>query len=135
MADSSIDDELFADNNDIPNPMGLGNGEGWDQNGGQSSRIHLDPPPQYTEMSEFSEFVQDNQVHVDSRYGYACVFLYRPFYFPGQTVRGFALLDAFNDIPAKEVMIRVKGREIPGKHGNKITKKLIKAPEVFHMES
>jgi hypothetical protein len=50
-------------------------------------------------------------------------------------VRGFALIDLFHDIPSREIMIRVKGREIPAKHGEKITKKLINEPDLFHMES
>jgi hypothetical protein len=32
-------------------------------------------------------------------------------------------------------MIRVKGREIPAKHGEKITKKLINEPDLFYLES
>jgi hypothetical protein len=32
-------------------------------------------------------------------------------------------------------MIRVKGREIPAKHGEKIAKKLVNEPDLFHMES
>ncbi len=91
--------------------------------------MYYDPPPAYasTETNpDFSAFVEEHKVAVDPRYGYVCVLLYRPFYFPGQTVRGFALIDAFNDIPLRDVFIRVKGRELPGKHGNRITKKLIK---------
>lgn len=95
-----------------------------------------DAPPSYVDNNpEFDEFIEDHNINMHQRFGYLCTFLYRPFYFPGQTVRGFALLDAFNEIPSKEVKIRVKGRELPGKHGNRITKKLIKAPEIFHMES
>lgn len=114
MADSSIDDDLFGDGNE---GAGAGSAENnWDV--GQSGSSKIEPPPPYIEGSEFSEFIQDHQVQVDSRYGYACVMLYRPFYFPGQTVRGLAFFDLFNDIPAKDVMIRVKGREVPGKHGD-----------------
>ncbi len=65
--------------------------------------------------------------------GYICVFLYRPFYFPGQTIRGFALIDAFNDIKAKDIKIRVRGSELPGKHGHEISKKLMKDPQLFHL--
>ena len=72
---------------------------------------------------------------VNIKYGYICVFLSREFYFPGQTVRGFALIDLFHDIPTRDIMIRVKGREIPAKHGEKIAKKLINEPDLFHMES
>ena len=71
MSDSSIDDDLFADD-EVPAGEATGN-----------SNIKYDPPPAYIEMSEFTEFVQENRVHVDKRYGYACVFLCRPFYFPG----------------------------------------------------
>jgi len=74
-------------------------------------------------------------VSVNNKYGYICVFLSREFYFPGQTVRGFALIDLFHDIPTRDIMIRVKGREIPAKHGEKIAKKLINEPDLFHMES
>lgn len=44
------------------------------------------------------------------------VFFYRQFYFPGQTVRGFAIVDLFNSIKSNKLIIRVKGKEIPGKH-------------------
>lgn len=50
-------------------------------------------------------------------------------------MRGFALIDLFHEVPSKDIMIRVKGREIPAKHGEKITKKLISEPDLFHMES
>jgi len=63
-------------------------------------------------------------VTVNSNYGYASIYLFRPYYFPGQTVRGFAIFDLFNDFPTKNVMIRVRGREVPGKFGEDIAKKL-----------
>ena len=50
-------------------------------------------------------------------------------------MRGFAVIDLFHDIPSRDIMIRVKGREIPAKHGEKIAKKLINEPDLFHMES
>ncbi len=48
-------------------------------------------------------------------------------------MRGFALIDLFNDLPSREIMIRVKGREIPGKHGPKIARKMREKPDQFHL--
>ncbi len=91
--------------------------------------------PAHIESNDFKKFVKDHKVTVNNKYGYICVFLSREFYFPGQTVRGFALIDLFHEVPSKDIMIRVKGREIPAKHGEKITKKLISDPDLFHVES
>ncbi len=41
------------------------------------------------------------------------------------------MIDVFNDFPSREIMIRVKGREIPGNYGAKITRKLIENPDLF----
>jgi hypothetical protein len=47
---------------------------------------------------------------------------YKPFYFPGEIVRGSIILDFFNDLPTnyKKVMIRLKGREYVNKHHDKV---------------
>ena len=49
-------------------------------------------------------------------------------------MRGFAILDIFNDLPSREIMIRVKGREVPGKFGTKINRNLREHPDQFHYQ-
>ena len=142
MSDSSIDDELFGSNvneqqdqlNELQNDL-LAQYKGGKQNVRGDQKITSYRAPAHVESNDFKTFVKENQVTVNNKYGYICVFLTRDFYFPGQTVRGFALIDIFHDIPSRDVMIRVKGREIPAKHGEKITKKLMNEPDLFHMES
>jgi hypothetical protein len=47
---------------------------------------------------------------------------YKPFYFPGEIVRGSIVVDFFNDLPTnyKKVMIRLKGQEFVNKHIDKV---------------
>ena len=45
------------------------------------------------------------------------------------------MLDVFKDLPCRDVMLRVRGRELPGTHGARIAKKLAKEPESFHKEA
>ena len=49
---------------------------------------------------------------------------FKPFYFPGQIVRGYAVLTAFNPIPSKELHIRVKGFEVPAEHTPEIIRNI-----------
>ena len=132
MSDSEIDDELFGNDSPVKVKMG-GELLEDDFSDDKSCSMQYNKPPQYTETIEFKKFVRENNLDVDSRYGYVCIFLYRPFYFPGQTVRGFALIDLFNDLPSREIMIRVKGREVPGKYGPRITRKMRERPDQFHI--
>lgn len=45
------------------------------------------------------------------------------------------MLDLFKDLPCRDVMLRVRGRELPGTHGVRIAKKLANEPESFHKEA
>lgn len=56
------------------------------------------------------------------------VFLSREYYFPGQTVRGFAIIDAFNKIASNKLILRVKGKEVPNKYGPQIKKRMKESP-------
>ena len=60
---------------------------------------------------------------------------FRPYYFPGQTVRGEAIIDLFNPIKKKSVIIRVKGKELPGKYGSSIAKRMVNKPDTFKRTS
>jgi hypothetical protein len=40
-------------------------------------------PPEYVETAEFQKFMEETDIIVNNRYGYVCIFLYRPYYFPG----------------------------------------------------
>ena len=103
MSDSSIDEELFADDK---NAIAV-------EKIDSSTQYNLPP---YYKTPEFQEFTKENQIVPDVRHGYIQLFLYRPYYFPGQTVRGFAIIDLFNDINSNKIYIWVKGKEKPGKH-------------------
>ena len=87
MGDSSIDEELFADNN-IKGTLD-------DQDNQDFVK-----PPVYVETPEFKNFLKEHNISVHNRCGYIGIFLYRPYYFPGQTVRGYAVVDLFNDLPS-----------------------------------
>jgi hypothetical protein len=58
--------------------------------------------------------------------------LYKPFYFPGEIVRGSIILDFFNDLPTtyKKVMLRLKGEEYVNKHHDKVKAALTKAQNI-----
>ena len=54
--------------------------------------------------------------------------MYKPFYFPGEIIRGSIILDLFNNMPKKyrSIMVRVTGRENVGHHFQKVVKALHK---------
>jgi hypothetical protein len=61
---------------------------------------------------------------VDNKYGYVFAQCYKPFYFPGELVRGSIILDLFADLPknSKKVYIRFTGKEHLGKQFSKVLK-------------
>jgi len=63
---------------------------------------------------------------LDDRYGYMNVCTFKPFYFPGQIVRGYVVMNVFNTCSSKKLMIRIKGYEIPAKYRSEIIKGLKK---------
>lgn len=83
MSDSSDNDELFADSNDEK----------------ADDEIQGDAPPSYISGDEFLQFKEKNQIQVDPKYGYVAIHTYKPFYFPGEIVRGSIILDFFNTLP------------------------------------
>jgi len=94
MSDGSVDDDLFADSDHTPGLTGVPKVFVEDDDADDSG--YTEVTPAYVRNSpEFADFADLNEVKVHNRHGYVCIFLYRDFYFPGQTVRGFALLDAF----------------------------------------
>ncbi len=89
MADSDIDEELFADNSDGGNAASnrpgfkIRNDSEGEQLSEDSSVEDQIKPPEYIDFIEFKAFVRDNKIEVSNKYGFISVFLYRPFYFPG----------------------------------------------------
>ena len=83
MSDSSDNDELFADS-------------GEDK---AEEEEKFDAPPEYISGEEFLNFKEKNQIQVDEIYGYVAIHTYKPFYFPGEIVRGSIILDFFNQLP------------------------------------
>ena len=67
-------------------------------------------------------------VNFSPEYGYIYVHIYKPFYFPGEIIRGSIILDIFNDLPkkCKKIMLRFKGGEDVGKHYEKVKKEMMR---------
>lgn len=89
----------------------------------------IEPAPEYTSSNEFKDFLKEKKITVNAKYGYMFAHLYKPFYFPGEIVRGSIILDFFNDLPTtyKKVMLRLKGDEYVNKHHDKVKVALTKA--------
>lgn len=99
MSDSSDDAELFGDSDN-------------DQNHEEMERLNaIDPAPEYTTTQEFQNFCKEENITINAKYGYLFAHLYKPFYFPGEIVRGSIILDFFNDLPTnyKKVVFRLRG--------------------------
>ena len=73
-----------------------------------------EPPPAYTQTEEFDAFCASRSITCDEKLGFIQVSTFKEFYFPGQIVRGYAVLTAFNEIKEKEIHFRVSGVELPG---------------------
>jgi hypothetical protein len=77
----------------------------------------VDLCPAYAKTVEFMAFAKEHSVNLNKQNGYITAFLYRPYYFSGQTVRGYAIMDLFKNTDARELVLKVKGVEKPGKYG------------------
>jgi len=87
----------------------------------------LEPPPEYTNTDEFKTFVQQQDIQLTAN-GYMYVHTYKPFYFPGEIVRGSVLIDIFNPLPkdSKTIYLRFSGREHVGRHYSVVKDSLFK---------
>ena len=83
MSDSSDNDELFGDAASEEN----------------EENIKLDPPPAYVNDPQFKKFLQEQKVTPNEKYGYVFIHYYKPFYFPGEIVRGSITFDLYNHLP------------------------------------
>lgn len=103
---SSDDSALFDDN---------------DSNDASEEETFLDPPD-YIDSHEFKEFVKRENIRVDDKQGYMYIHLYKPFYFPGEIVRGSIIIDLFNPLPKKnnEIKLKFYGYENVGKHNDNV---------------
>lgn len=56
------------------------------------------------------------------------VHLYKPFYFPGEIVRGSVILDLHNQLPKdnRTIRLRFSGRETVGKYYNQVKESLLR---------
>lgn len=115
MSDSSDDDGLFGNDDQ-------------DENLEAIERMNAsDPPPEYTKSAEFKTFVQEEGIIMNQKFGFIYIHTYKPFYFPGETVRGSIVMDLFNTLPKnyKKIKIRFSGREHVGKKSyDKVNKSL-----------
>ena len=86
------------------------------------------PPPDYIDSKEFKDFQNAQLVNYSPQYGYIYVHTYKPFYFPGEIIRGSIILDFFNDLPKKnkKVMLRFKGGEDVGKHYENVKREMMR---------
>ena len=111
MSDDSDNDELFNNDDDEDELNEL---PGFDA-------------PAYTNTDEFKKFVEDQKINLDDKYGYILIHTYKPFYFPGEIIRGSIILDLFNDLPKKikNVHLRFVGRENVGKYFENVKTSII----------
>ena len=89
MSDSSDHDEIFGDDSDVSD------------NSLAERNNADDPAPDYVNSEEFKRFTEQNSIHVNNKYGYIYIHTYKPFYFPGEIMRGSIILDFFNNLPKK----------------------------------
>lgn len=117
MDDSSDDGGLFDNSSED-----AGNKE--EQERMQASQ----PPPPYVKSEEFMGFQKTQFVQCNQKYGYIFIHTYKPFYFPGEIVRGSIILDFFNDLPSdyKNVVLSFTGREKVGKYYNEVKESISK---------
>ena len=60
----------------------------------------------------------------DEKYGFIQVNTFKDYYFPGQIVRGYAVLTVFNELKEKSLILKVRGFEMPGNYVDDIGKVL-----------
>ena len=89
MSDSSENNEIFGDDSDMSD------------NSQDERDAAQDEPPAYVNTDEFKKFVEQNKINVNNKFGYFYIHTYKPFYFPGEIIRGSLILDFFNNLPKK----------------------------------
>lgn len=102
MVELSLDAELFGSSGD---------------EGDQAAKL---PPPGYIDTPEFQKFCRDEKIVVNREYGYTQLKTFKPYYFNGQVVRGYAVFTLFNKIKAKSIYLRVRGYEQAGEHHSQV---------------
>ena len=97
----------------------------------------LTEAPEYTRTSEFLVFQRNQLINFNQKYGYVYIHTYKPFYFPGEIIRGCIILDLFNDLPKanKKVMLRFKGGEEVGRHYEKCKKEIEKQKRLENLNA
>lgn len=85
-------------------------------------------PPEYISSEEFKQFEKKHQLMINEKYGYMYIHFYKPFYFPGEIIRGSILMDLFNPLPKNvdELKLRFSGREMVGTHFAQVKESLKK---------
>lgn len=84
MSDGSVDEDLFGDSDQDASRGLTGVPRIQVDNEDEADLAFTEDTPAYVKDSPaFAEFVEENDVQVNNRHGYVCVFLYRQFYFPG----------------------------------------------------
>lgn len=86
-----------------------------------------EPAPGYVESIDFVKFQKAENIMLNEKYGYIYIHTYKPFYFPGEIIRGSILLDIFNPLPknCRQLQLRFTGREMVGKHFQQVKDSLI----------
>ena len=93
MVDSDLENDLFGDS--------------------ESEEEKFELPPYYG-TPEFEDFCLNEGIQVDKDLGFIQLQTFKPYYFNGQIVRGYAVITAFNKIKAKDIYLRVIGHEAAG---------------------
>ena len=82
MSDGSVDEDLFGESDQSRGLTGVPR-INVDDEDEDDLGFTGDTPSYVKESAEFADFAEENEVQVNNRHGYVCVFLYRQFYFPG----------------------------------------------------
>ena len=71
--------------------------------GSETEEIDVEPPPDYVSDAAFQDFVKREGLKVHDRLGFVQLKTFKPYYFSGQVVRGYAVFTLFNKVKAKDI--------------------------------
>jgi len=84
----------------------------------EEEQVVFEDPPPYISHPNFKSFEESNKLVVNEKFGLVFIHTYKPFYFPGEIIRGSIVIDLFNPLPKalNEIKLRFSGREMVGMH-------------------
>ena len=94
--------------------------------GSETDEEDVEDAPEYIRSPEFQEFAKSEGIQIHDKYGFVQLKTFKPYYFSGQVVRGYAVFTIFNKLKAKDIYFQVKGYEMPGEHTSEVIDELRK---------